>query len=72
MKQMRFKSKCKIDKVGITMDTLTGRGGDGAFCAVFKQDQHLCSFIRFFWSSSEEPEGAADLEYFQAGLLFLL
>ena len=31
MKQMRFKSKCKIDKVGITKDTLTGRGGMALF-----------------------------------------
>ncbi|MGB9628976.1 MAG: IS1380 family transposase, partial [Thermodesulfobacteriota bacterium] len=28
---MRFKSKCKIDKVGVTEDTLTGRGGMALF-----------------------------------------
>jgi len=27
MKQMRFKSKCKISKVEVTEDTLTDRGG---------------------------------------------
>jgi hypothetical protein len=31
MKQIRFKSKCKIDKVGVTEDTLTGRGGMALF-----------------------------------------
>lgn len=31
MKQIRFKSKCNIDKVGVTRDTLTGRGGMALF-----------------------------------------
>ncbi len=31
MKQIRFKSKCKIDKVDVTEDTLTGRGGMALF-----------------------------------------
>jgi hypothetical protein len=31
MKQITFKSKCKISKVGVTEDTLTGRGGMALF-----------------------------------------
>ena len=31
MKEDKVKSKCKIDRVGVTEDTLTGRGGMALF-----------------------------------------
>ena len=31
MKKNDFKSKCKINKIGVTNDTLTGRGGMALF-----------------------------------------
>jgi hypothetical protein len=31
MKKNEYKSKCKINKIGVTDDTLTGRGGMGLF-----------------------------------------
>jgi hypothetical protein len=31
MKQNAYKSKCKINKIGVTDDTLTGRGGMALF-----------------------------------------
>ncbi len=37
MKQIRFKSKCKISKVGVTEDTLTGRGGLALFVRYVSQ-----------------------------------
>lgn len=37
MKQLEFKSKCKISKVGVTEDTLTGRGGVALFVRYLSQ-----------------------------------
>ncbi len=37
MKQLKFKSKCKISKVGVTEDTLTGRGGVALFVRYLSQ-----------------------------------
>lgn len=37
MKQIRFKSKCKISSVGVTEDTLTGRGGLALFVRYVSQ-----------------------------------
>jgi len=37
MKQLKFKSKCKISKVDVTEDTLTGRGGVALFVRYLDQ-----------------------------------
>ena len=37
MKQLKFKSKCKISKVDVTGDTLTGRGGVVLFVRYLSQ-----------------------------------
>ena len=37
MKQLKFKSKCKISKVDVTEDTLTGRGGVALFVRYLSQ-----------------------------------
>ena len=37
MKQIKFKSKCKISKVDVTEDTLTGRGGMALFVRYLSQ-----------------------------------
>ena len=37
MKQIKFKSKCKISKVDVTEDTLTGRGGLALFVRYLSQ-----------------------------------
>jgi len=37
MKQLKFKSKCKISKVDVTEDTLTGRGGVVLFVRYLSQ-----------------------------------
>ena len=37
MKQITFKSKCKINKVDVTEDTLTGRGGMALFVRYLSQ-----------------------------------
>jgi len=37
MEQITFKSKCKINKVGVTEDTLTGRGGLALFVRYLSQ-----------------------------------
>ncbi|MEZ6176846.1 MAG: hypothetical protein R3B66_13420 [Candidatus Scalinduaceae bacterium] len=42
MKKNDFKSKCKITNIGITNDTLTGRGGMALF--VFGRYYERCLF----------------------------
>ena len=37
MEQITFKSKCKINKVDVTEDTLTGRGGMAVFVRYLSQ-----------------------------------
>ncbi len=45
MKQKRFKSKEKITKVGVTGDTITGRGG-------------LALFVRYLSSIKKKTKGS--------------
>lgn len=49
-----FKSKYKINKIGVTSDTLTGRGGMSLFVK-YLESVDICSTIRrFFWMCQEE------------------
>jgi hypothetical protein len=72
MEQITFKSKCKIKKVDVTKDTLTGRGGMALFVRYFSPGQHLRSLVRILRQLTEKPEGATGLECLQADFLFFL
>jgi len=57
MKQIRFKSKCKIDKVDVTEDTLTGRGGMILFVRYLSKVNIYGLLSEFFGSLRRSQKG---------------
>ena len=54
MKQITFKSKCKINKVDVTEDTLTGRGGLALFVRYLSQVNIYALLFDCFRSPTEK------------------
>jgi len=57
MKLIRFKSKCKIDKVDVTEDTLTGRGGMILFVRYLSKVNIYGLLSEFFGSLRRSQKG---------------
>ncbi len=45
MNKNEFKSKCKINKIGVTDDTLTGRGGKALFVKSLRFTHYYKAFL---------------------------
>ena len=70
MKQIAFRSKCKINAVDVTEDTLTGRGGLALFVRYLSQVNIYGLLFEAF--GHLRREGGTDLEYLQADFLIFL
>ena len=57
MKQLRFKSECRINKVGITEDTLTGRGGMALFVRYLSSIRIYDLLLEFFGNLRKSNKG---------------
>jgi Transposase DDE domain group 1 len=57
MKQSKFKSKCKISKVGVTEDTLTGRGGVALFVRYLDQVNIYALLVEAFGRIRRSEKG---------------
>jgi hypothetical protein len=57
MKQIKFKSKCKINKVEVTEDTLTGRGGLALFVRYLSQVNIYALLFNYFGHLRRSQKG---------------
>ena len=57
MKQLKFKSKCKISKVDVTEDTLTGRGGVALFVRYLDQVNIYALLVEAFGCIRKSEKG---------------
>jgi hypothetical protein len=57
MKQLKFKSKCKISKVDVTEDTLTGRGGVALFVRYLSQVNIYALLVEAFGGQRRSEKG---------------
>jgi hypothetical protein len=57
MKQLKFKSKCKISKVDVTEDTLTGRGGMALFVRYLDQVNIYALLVEAFGRIRRSEKG---------------
>jgi hypothetical protein len=57
MKQLKFKSKCKISKVDVTEDTLTGRGGVALFVRYLEQVNIYALLVEAFGRIRKSEKG---------------
>ncbi len=57
MKRFEFKSKCKISKVDVTEDTLTGRGGVALFVRYLSQVNIYCLLVGAFGRIRRSEKG---------------
>lgn len=57
MKQLKFKSKCKISKVDVTEDTLTGRGGVALFVRYLSQVNIYALLVEAFGCIQRSEKG---------------
>ncbi len=57
MKQLKFKSKCKIGKVDVTGDTLTGRGGMALFVRYLSQVNIYALLVEAFGRIRRNEKG---------------
>jgi len=57
MKQIKFKSKCKISKVDVTEDTLTGRGGVALFVRYLSQVNLYALLVEAFGRIRRSEKG---------------
>ena len=72
MRRNEFKSKSRINKIEATEDTLTGRGGVGIICKVFRAGRDIPFTVKLFWKFTKEQQGATGMEYIEADILFFL
>jgi len=72
MKQIRFKSKCKINKVGITKDTLTGRGGMALFVRYLSSIRIYDLLLEFFGNLRKSRKGQPLWNIFKQVFCFFL
>jgi hypothetical protein len=70
MKQLKFKSKCKISKVDVTEDTLTGRGGVALFVRYLSQVNIYGLMEKAFGSIRRSEKGQPVWNIFKQILCF--
>ena len=70
MKQLKFKSKCKISKVDVTEDTLTGRGGVALFVRYLSQVNIYALLVEAFGCIRKSEKGQPIWNIFKQILCF--
>jgi hypothetical protein len=70
MKQIRFKSKSKIDKVDVTEDTLTGRGGMALFVRYLSNVNIYALLVEYFGNLRRSRKGQPIWNIFKQVICF--